>query len=398
MKIPEQNRRRNRLDNIKDLSKIKGKKLAVLGASYMAGIFMKEAKKLGIKTYCFAWEEGAVAKEDADEFYPISVMEKERIAEMCRNLQIDGILTTTEAPIASCAFIADQLGINGNPIEVARNITNKAWVRKQMKACSLIKSPFCKTLLKEDDFNLEEWRIFPAIVKPASGGGKRGVVVVNSHRELGEAVKYALSYDKKGTGVLLEQYISEGKEYSVESLSFNGKHTIVQITEKISSGPPYCVELGHHQPAQLSKGMWNKVSSAIRELLNVLSIKNGPSHSEIKIVGDTIYLIEINDRPGGDHIATTLIPLSTGYDYVAEILKVALNIPPDELNTNYQKCSGVYFVTKQTQRLKTVFDNCENEEWLFEKHVENRKLTFLTHNDCMHTNYMIYCSDHRIEL
>ena len=43
---------------------------------------------------------------------------------------------------------------------------------------------------------------------------------------------------------------------------------------------------------------------------------NGATHTEIKIVNGDIYLIEINARPGGDHIAHPLTMLSTGYDYL----------------------------------------------------------------------------------
>ena len=113
-------------------------------------------------------------------------------------------------------------------------------------------------------------------------------------------------------GVLIEEFLSGGQEYSVESLSYHGKQYIIQVTQKDSSGPPHCIELGHHQPAKLSKDEKSLVEKAVSEALSAAGITNGPCHTEIKMIDGKIYLIEINGRPGGDHIAYPLTELSTG--------------------------------------------------------------------------------------
>ena len=53
------------------------KKLAIIGASYLQMPIVKKAKEMGIETICFAWEEGAICKDVADQFYPISIIDKE---------------------------------------------------------------------------------------------------------------------------------------------------------------------------------------------------------------------------------------------------------------------------------------------------------------------------------
>ena len=66
----------------------------------------------------------------------------------------------------------------------------------------------------------------------------------------------------------------------------------------------------------MSPELWTAVERAIVELLNNVGIKYGPTHTEIKIRDGRVYLIELNSRPGGDHIAYPLTELSTGYDYI----------------------------------------------------------------------------------
>ncbi len=373
-------------------------KIAILGASYMAELFIKKAKEIEIKTYCFSWEEGAVAKKSADVFYPISVMEKEKILDICKQVGIDGVVATTEAPLATCSYIATNMKLNGNSLEIGRNITDKNWVREKAKKCVTLKQPSFICFDKMNKISATMWNRYPAIIKPRRGGGKRGVIVINKSEDLSEAIDYAISFDRNKNGILIEEYIENGKEYSVESLSYNGKHRVIQITEKISSGPPHCVELGHHQPALLQPELRKKVCKSVCELLDSVGFNNGPTHTEIKIISDDIYLIELNARPGGDHIASTLTMLSTGYDYIGESIRVALNLRPREVDNAKSRYTGVYFLTKQTSFLKPIFDTCDNENWLYEKHVESEELLDLTHNDCMHTNYIIYCSDKRIEL
>ena len=70
-----------------------GNTLAVIGASYLQLPLVQKARELGVRTLCFAWQEGAVCREIADIFFPVSILEKEEILAICRREKIDGITT-----------------------------------------------------------------------------------------------------------------------------------------------------------------------------------------------------------------------------------------------------------------------------------------------------------------
>lgn len=369
-------------------------KIAIIGAGYMAGLFAERAKVIGYSTYCFAWEKGATAKDLVDRFFPISITEREKILAICREIGINGIVSTTELTVPIANYIANMLKLPANPIEVMDNITDKSWQREKCTGAKNICQPRYFRAFCLEDVNVNEFPLtFPVIIKPVAEGGKRGIEVADDMPQLFEKIKKSIDADKRKKGIIIEEFIARGKEYSVESLSFEGKHQIIQITEKISSGPPHCVELGHSQPARLSSAMIQKVIVSIKEILSVIGFMNGTTHTEIKIVDDKIYLIEINARPGGDHIAHPLTLLSTGYDYLGEALKVCVGIKPTSINEGSSiMSSGVRFVTAQTAYLKPIFDTCDDKTWLYRKHVESEDLSELNHNDCSHTNYIIYCS------
>lgn len=368
-------------------------KLAIVGTGYMARIIGNRANELGVETHCFSIDEHSVAGEVCNYFHNVNILDVEELARICKEIGISGVVATTELTIWPAAFVADKLELNGNKVDVAKNITNKIWTREKLKNIKGLHQPcFCEIT---DIENIPRNMTYPVIVKPIAAGGKRGITVIKNSEKLEKAVKEAIEISKV-KGALIEEYLDGGQEYSVESLSYNGKHYIIQVTKKDSSGAPHCVELGHHQPADLSNTMRKQVEYVICEALKAAGIENGPCHTEIKIINDIIYLIEINGRPGGDHIAYPLTELSTGYPYITGIIMAALGrLDESMLCTFENNYCGVYFVTTQTAELKSVFDTCENEEWFYKKNKVSDELTPITHNDGFNTNYFIYYSKER---
>lgn len=266
------------------------KRIAIIGAGHMAAIFAKNAREMGIETHCFAWREGAYAIDFVDNFYPISIFEKDQILAICRRLEIDGVCCTTELTISIAAYIAKELNLPGIPYDVALNITDKYRNRSVTQGVENLFHPrFVKVKSEKDFFQLNF--NFPCILKPTNLGGKRGVYVIRDK----EDVKHAFEYNKchiDNREFILEEFIEGGIEYSVESLSCNNRHYIIQITRKITSDDVHCVELGHDQPAELSDSDRNIIEQTIKKALYNLGIVNGPCHTEIKVCNAKIYLIE----------------------------------------------------------------------------------------------------------
>ena len=70
------------------------KNLAIIGASYLQLPLVKKAKEMDVTTYCFAWDSpSSICKDEADLFFPVSVLDRERILKHCIDLKIDGITT-----------------------------------------------------------------------------------------------------------------------------------------------------------------------------------------------------------------------------------------------------------------------------------------------------------------
>lgn len=326
-------------------------KLAIIGASYLQLPLVKKAKELGLHTICFAWADGAVCKDEADEFYPISIVEKEQILSICREKQIDGICTiASDVAAPTVAYIAEKMGLVGNSYVVARRANNK-YLMRQAFSVAEIPCPAYNKITSYEQLNIEAFGL-PLIVKPTDRSGSLGITKVEKFEDLHDAVETALHCSFKHEAIV-EEYI-EGREISVEFISYQGKHYPLQITDKVTTGAPHFVELEHHQPADLSEEQYAQIYDLTKRALDALGVTNGASHSEYKITEDgKIYVMETGARMGGDFIGSDLVQLSTGYDFLKGVIDVALG-NFEEPVFGERHCAGIYFLCEETKHLQTI--------------------------------------------
>lgn len=196
------------------------KKIVIIGANDFQRPLIQKAKAMGYETHVFAWREGATGAADADHFYEISITEKEKILEICRDIRPDAA-TTIGSDLANITvqYLAEKLGLPGNSRECILNSTNKYAMRQAFQRAG-VPVPYFR-LVSEGDKIFPE--TYPVIVKPTDRSGSRAITRVERPEELEAAVRGAVSqsFEKKA---IVEEYI-QGAEYSVETISFRGRHT-----------------------------------------------------------------------------------------------------------------------------------------------------------------------------
>lgn len=308
------------------MSHIMGRNIAIIGASYLQLPLIEKAKDMGYITHVFAWKADDVGERAADFFYPISIVEKEEILEICREIGICGICSiASDLAVITVDHVAGALGLTGNSPECTANCTNKYFMRKALMSGG---DPVPRVYsFGENVKGGGDGLTFPVIVKPTDRSGSRGVSIVRNENELGAAAERALyeSFEKR---LVVEEYI-EGDEYSLEGISWNGRHRILAMTKKYTSGPPHFIETGHMEPAPVDADTRLRAERVVVHALCTLGIRYGASHSEVKIREDgSIWIIEIGARMGGDCIGSDLVPASCGIDYVKAVIETACGIEP----------------------------------------------------------------------
>ena len=317
------------------------RKLAIIGASYLQVPLIEKAKSMGLETHVFAWKVGDIGEKLADYFYPISIMEKEKILEKCTEIGIDGVCSiASDLAVVTVNYVAEHMGLIGNGEESTFLSTNKHNMRLAFEKRH---DPSPRSIMVHKISDIKEELVFPVIVKPLDRSGSRGISKVNSREELRKAIENA---ENEGfiKEALIEEFV-DGREYSVECISYKGKHSMLAVTLKYTTGNPHFIETGHLQPAPIDKELNDKIRSVIFHALDTLKISYGASHSEIKIDDNNrITLIEIGARMGGDHIGSILVRNSTGIDYVKAVVDIALGNKPDLSKTEEKSSVGIHYI------------------------------------------------------
>lgn len=335
------------------------RRLAILGASYLQIPLVNKAKKMGIETHVFAWEDGAVACNISDHFYPVSILEKGKILSLCKSIMPDGIISIgSDIAMPTVNYVAQELDLTGNSLSCSLVTTNKFEMRQQLTnnkiPCPRYISFGADKVFQED---LVSELDYPLIVKPVDRSGSRGITLIESPAELETAVERAMaeSFSKR---VIIEEFIN-GREISVEMISWKGTHHFLAITEKVTTGPQYFVEVEQHEPAFIPDELHEKIISLTTASLSALGVEYGASHSELIITQQgELYVVEIGARMGGDNIGAYLVEMSTGYDFVKGVIDVAMGYEPEVIK-NKNAFAGIYYLTPLRGKVKEVMINTD---------------------------------------
>lgn len=370
---------------------VQGKKLGIIGASYLQRPLVEKVRHMGIESHVFAWPKGNVVEDICDFYYPISILEKEEILAICRKNKIDGIISiASDLAMPTVNYVAEEMKLTGNSVRSTELSTDKFEMRKKLKKAGL-NIPNFEFFTNPFFSNLENLK-FPVIVKPTDRSGSRGVTKVDDIEQINFAIKKALKESLKKCAIV-EEFV-EGKEYSVEFISFSGKHFPLAITEKVTTGPPFFIEVEHHQPAEISENIKAEMFSETIQALDALEIENGVSHIEL-LLDDRkkITIVEVAGRMGGDFIGSTLTELSTGIDILKASIQVSLGWRPDLKPLSKKHYAGIHFVTQNRPWVRNFINSQVSDIYSYEISNED-KLNLNSSED--RSGYFIYKSDKKI--
>ena len=322
------------------------KKILIIGASILQVPAILKAKELGYYVATVDYNPKAVGIQYADEYFEVSTIDIEAVAEVAKRFQADGVMTlATDMPMRSVARAAEICGLSGITMDTAIKATDKGEMIKTFEENG-VEHPWYYIALDEVTFKSIKNKItYPCVMKPTDNAGSRGVVLVHSLEELEAEYSYTVGESRKG-GVIIEEYMV-GSEVSVEVIAIDGEPHILQVTDKITTGAPHFVEMGHTQPSRLGDESVKKIKDLASRAVKAVGIQNGPAHVEIMLTEYGPKMVEIGARMGGDCISTHLVPLSTGVDMVRSTIEIACGEDTD-IAPKFSKGSAIrYFKTPE---------------------------------------------------
>ncbi|TQS71170.1 ATP-grasp domain-containing protein [Ornithinibacillus gellani] len=335
------------------------KKILILGVASVQMDAIMELKKMGYETHACAMKKDGPGADAADYFVIINILNINEIIEYIEENKISVVYSVGSdlaMPIAS--QISEKLNLPHFVSEkTARICNNKDLMR------SSLGSKFNGNVNYQVIHNVSEKveLSYPFILKPTDSQGQRGVKLINSQEEYLKYFKKAKDYSRSGN-VILEQYIS-GPEISVNGYVVNGEVVYLETSDRETWSKYTGLIHKHVVPAKnCTSQCMNKINKIVNNACEKLGISNGPVYAQMKMEGDTPYIIEITPRLDGCHM-WKILSYYSGMNLLKLTFNHLINNDISELNkvNNVTNSEHVLEFICQEPNTKANFSNYQNE-------------------------------------
>lgn len=230
-------------------------------------------------------------------------------------IKFDGVMTYIDMSVHFVNRLQHDLGLPTVSSFTGKEVRSKAEMRRRFEAAGVSQPKFkvIQTIDDLHDFKASSIR-YPVIVKPAEMMSSLAVRKIEGENDLDHAVSAARTADFPGEDlrvlygdisedVLIEECII-GQEYSVETAVVGGVPHIIGVTRKQTTTDGFFDELGHTFPSvEVGGELYDKVRLMVEKTHGALKIQNSITHLEFKVRDGTPFVIELNNRMGGDLIS-----------------------------------------------------------------------------------------------
>ena len=286
------------------------KRILLLGGSAQQVVAIETAKRLGYYTILCDFLTDNHGQYVADRFYLVSTTDKDTVLEVARKEQVDGVLAYASDPAApTAAYVAEKLGLQGNPYEAVEILCNKDRFRKFL-AKNGFSAPTAKGYGTAKDALREKASFeYPIIIKPVDSSGSKGATVLHLEKGLTEAVEFAFSFSRCHR-IIIEHFIEKKHPYLIGGDVFieNGKIVLwgLMNCHRDNNVNPL-VPVGKSYPLQLETEDVQRVKETLVSMVEKLGIRNGSMNVELVVdKSNCVWPIDVGPRSGGNMIPDLL--------------------------------------------------------------------------------------------
>ena len=260
--------------------------------------------------------------------------------------KIDGVLSIASDVPVTVSTISNLLNLNGIPLKAAHISIDKELMKSFFLKNDILTPEFTK--LRNYDHFKESMKIlgYPAVLKPVTGRGSRGVIRITRDINLKWAWNHAMN-NSSTKSLMIEKYLI-GNQISTETIITNGKAYTIGMSDRnyeyLEKYNPYFIENGGDLPSKYRKEYLEKANTAIQAIANIFDIKNGVIKGDLVVHNNMLYIIEVAFRLSGGFFSSHHIPYSTGVNFIKCAIKIALN---EKISTSEIKVKQNNFICQR---------------------------------------------------
>ncbi len=304
------------------------RKLMLLGGLRYLLPVIDAAHNMGCHVITCDYLPDNIAHKYSDEYHNVSILDRDAVLSLARELRIDGIMSFAVDPgVVTAAYVADRLGLPcAGPYESICILQDKEKFRGFLGSNGFNVPRSRGFSSYEEAYADRDYFEWPVIVKPVDSAGSKGVSRVDSPEDLRPAFDNAKSHSFSGK-VIMEEFIEkQGCSSDSDCFSVDGKLEFVSFSAQRfdeNADNPY-TPAAYSWPSTFTKGQETELTAEIQRLLTLLQMRTSIYNIETRIgTNGRPYIMEVSPRGGGNRLAE-MLRMATGVDMIVAAVRAAL--------------------------------------------------------------------------
>lgn len=281
-------------------SNLRGKKLLLIGGLNTTADLIDLAHRNGVTVGVADYNKNTYVKSLADYVYDISVLDEDKMAELCERERFDGIISAFNerlGPVVRC--LGERIG-KPTPftVEQLKMSTNKKYFKHTCMQYGVpVPHEYCIKSM-EDICNIDI--DFPVIIKPVDSASSVGVTPCFTPEELKAGYLKAVNASRSGD-VIVEQFLPYD-EINLTYIAQDGDVQLAAIHDRYfnrsQEGALKAPDL-YIYPSRYTDIILEKYNGTIINMLRGIGIRNGSLFIQAVMKGDELYCYEAGIRLNG---------------------------------------------------------------------------------------------------
>lgn len=305
---------------------LRGKKLLLLGGVQPACEIVKEAHKLGVEVIVTDYLSDSPAKKIADKSFMVSATDTDKIVELCKEENIDGVITGyVDSLLPYYVKVCEKADFYhwGNEANISMCINKDLF----KIACEESSVPVVewKKITKNNYKEFKEKLHFPVVIKPVDNSGSRGVYKCFNKADYEGLCEKAFTYSKKQE-LLVERLMNPNNEFSAYYMIYDntayltgmGDRYVNIIDDRIAP-----IGQGMIFPSRYLKEWKEKIHDTIVKFFQKNDIVNGFVFIQGFYEEGNFFIHEIGYRLNGG-FSYKIIEKCSGYNQIQELIRFSL--------------------------------------------------------------------------
>lgn len=299
------------------------KKIMILGAGIYQVPLIKTAKKLGLYTIVVSIPGNYPGFELADKVYYENTVDDEKILEIAKEEQIDGIITTgTDVCVITIGKVCDAMGLAGLSYEAAQIAVDKMLMKTKYEEYGVRTARFRKVLFSDPDIKKTiEGLEFPLIFKSVDSSGSRGITPGRLLRQV--RFCYELCKRKYKKRLFLNRRIRRRRRIRCTGICIQWGSTVHSSSRRLCIPRRYWCPNRSLCSIQLKRRRNRRCQRTASRCSKAMQLDNCAINADFILKDNKTYVLELGGRCGATCLAE-LTSIYYGFDYYEKFLELHL--------------------------------------------------------------------------